>query len=575
MKKNIYLLCFVLFSGFLSFGQKTILKGVNYLDYNTGKFISSAAIIIENGKILQTLPVSKLKIGKDDKVIEMNGQWVIPGMIDTHIHLFQSGGLYTRPDIIDLRKYVSYEQERETIKNNVDDMLKRYMISGVTSVVDVGGPFFNFDIRDKYNKDNSTPTIYLTGPLISTYQPAAYKDIEDPPIIKVSSIEEARNLVLKEIPFKPDLIKIWYIDTKDHPAEENFEIVKAIIEESHKAGLPVFVHATQLRVAKLAIKAGCDVLVHSVDEPIDEEFIKLAKDNKIILTPTLLVHRRYSEVFSRTTEFSYHEFICSCPFTLGTLYDLEHLDDTQISERYKQSGLDKLDEIYKEDIVRQQNLKKLYDAGIIIATGTDAGNIGTLHGSSFFPEIEDMQKSGLNNLQIIKSSTIDAAKIIGKDKIIGSIEPGFNADLVILKANPLEDINALNNIEFVVKNGNMIKPDTLIHETPVALAQRQLNAYNSQNIKAFMEPYSQDVELYNFPDDMFGKGLDNINNTYKPFFEASPNLHCQLINRITLGNTVIDRERVTGARANGAVLTAIAIYKIENNKISKVYFVKD
>ncbi len=109
--------------------------------------------------------------------------------------------------------------------------------------------------------------------------------------------------------------------------------------------------------------------------------------------------------------------------------------------------------------------------------------------------------------------------------------------------------------------------------TPVALAQQQLDAYNARNIDAFLEPYADDVEIYDFPDKLTAKGKDAMRTRYGTMFANTPLLHCELVNRIAVGNTVIDHERVTFG-PNRAPIQAIAIYKVENGKIRRVYFTR-
>lgn len=107
--------------------------------------------------------------------------------------------------------------------------------------------------------------------------------------------------------------------------------------------------------------------------------------------------------------------------------------------------------------------------------------------------------------------------------------------------------------------------------TPESLAQKQLEAYNAHNIDAFVEPYADDVEIYGFPDKLLYKGKETMRKDYGEFFKNTPKLHCELKNRIVQGNTVIDKEYITGA---GKTFEAVAIYQIENNKIKKVYFIQ-
>jgi hypothetical protein len=123
----------------------------------------------------------------------------------------------------------------------------------------------------------------------------------------------------------------------------------------------------------------------------------------------------------------------------------------------------------------------------------------------------------------------------------------------------------------VINKGVVFNTNELIKDTPTDLAQRQLNAYNFRNIDAFLEPYAEDVEVYNYPDKLLFKGKETMRKSYSQMFENTPNLHCELIGRITQGNIVIDKERV---KFGNKIIEAIAIYHIENNKIKKVYFIQ-
>lgn len=107
---------------------------------------------------------------------------------------------------------------------------------------------------------------------------------------------------------------------------------------------------------------------------------------------------------------------------------------------------------------------------------------------------------------------------------------------------------------------------------PEKLAQEQLDAYNARDIEAFLKPYSKDVEVYTFPNQLNYKGLDKMRERYGKMFANTPDLHCELVKRMVMGNTVIDQEKVTGFPGRD-FLEAIAIYKIEDGKIAKVYFV--
>lgn len=130
-----------------------------------------------------------------------------------------------------------------------------------------------------------------------------------------------------------------------------------------------------------------------------------------------------------------------------------------------------------------------------------------------------------------------------------------------------KDITIQNPKDNQYKTNNSIIPNS-----PEDLVQQQLDGYNARDIDAFLAPYSEEVEIYNFPNELRDKGKEKIKPGYEAFFARCPDLHCELVNRTVLGNTVIDHEKITGI-PNMEFLEAIAIYKIENGKIAKVYFV--
>ncbi len=549
--------------------QDVLIESGQYFDVKDGDF-KTGDILIQNGNI--TKIGKRINTSSDCIRIQAAGKYIIPGLIDAHIHLFQSGGLYTRPDVVDLRNIKSYDEERSWLLNNADQILRRYLRNGITSIIDVGGPMTNFFLRDKFKFEKDVPNIFITGPLVSTYQPLEF-DIDDAPILKVKSVEEARALVQKQAAHNPDFIKIWYITFPQQSAESTYDIVEATIAESHRNNLRVAVHATELNTAKLAIRAGADILVHSVDDKVDDDFIKLLSDNNVTYIPTLIVHGNYLDVLGQTYRPSELDLVYGHPIPVGSLQDVAHLQDNENLNQYKTYAPQLAANLNVQKEQRAKNLKVIESAGINIATGTDAGNIGTHHVSSFYNEIDEMKEAGMTNSAILKASTINAAKAIGKENTLGSIAEMKVGDLVILNENPIDDIQNVRSIAYVIKSGHVFRPDTIVKSTPEQLAQQQLNAYNAGNIDAFLEPYADDVRVYSFPDKLQYQGKELMRKNYADFFKNTPDLHCELVNRMVMGNTVIDQERVTGF-GNGFELEAIAIYKIVNGKIAEVYFIQ-
>ncbi|MEW7292895.1 amidohydrolase family protein [Aquimarina sp. 2304DJ70-9] len=579
MKTKLFLSFLFILSFSFTLLSQTYIRNVTIVDVEEQSLTPHQTIGIKNGLITAIQHDKKTIVPDNANVINGNGRYVVPGLTDAHIHFFQNGGLYARPDIIDLRNEMPYQKEIDLSHQNMDNVLRRYLQNGITNVIDVGSSVNFLKRKEQFKDKDYSPSIYMTGPLLTTYEPAVYKDLkDDTPFSLVKTVEDGVAMVQKQLPYHPDFIKIWYITSRDGSgieasARKNLPIIKAIIDEAHKNNLKVTVHATERITAQLAVENGCDFLVHSIeDEILKDDFVQLLKKNKTIICPTLVVQGGYINTFGQKLDFGNHELLKSDPYQLGSLLDLKHISDTLLVNRYKKSATSKknLARFKKLDSIKMMNLKILSDAGVLIATGTDAGNIGTLHASSYLAELKAMQKSGMSTWQIIQASTINGAKILNKENEFGTVSIGKKANLVILDKNPIENIENITTVYRVVNKGIVFNPDELIQDMPSDLVQRQLNAYNFRNIEAFLEPYAEDVEVYTYSNKLQYKGKETMRKRYSKMFEVAVGLHCELKERIVQGNIVIDKEHVT---FKDRAVEAVAIYHIENNKISKVYFI--
>lgn len=577
MKKYLFTVILLIIYNAVLISQRYI-HNVNIVDVENHKLQSNMTVVIQDGLISDIKPSDKIRLPENADIINASGKFLMPGLVDAHIHFFQNGGLYTRPDVIDLRKYQSYYDEIHHAINDMETKLLRYLKSGITTVIDVGANFHLLEKHNEFNKRDSLPSIYITGPLLTTYQPQVYEGLEEhSPFILTKSVEAGIQAVQKQVPYKPDFIKIWYIAGADglkveESARKNLPIIKAIIDESHRNNLKVAVHATERITAQLAVESGADFLVHFIDDEIvDEPFLELLKNKDITLIPTLTVSKGYNKTLGQELDFTEYELEYSDPYQLGSLMDLKHLPDTSLVSRYKYFTRIRALAYQRSDSIAQANLKLFSDAGINIATGTDAGNIGTMHAASYLSELKAMNESGMSNWQILSASSINAAKILDLDKEIGSIGKGKKAHLLLLNSNPVSALSNLKDIDRIFINGLDIDPNTLLKATPEDLAQQQLNAYNLRKIDAFLKPYADDVEIYQYPDKLMYKGKDKMRQNYARMFENTPNLHCELLGRIVQGNIVIDKERV---RFGEQIVEATAIYHVEDHKIKKVYFLR-
>ena len=556
---------------------QVLIKNVNVVDVENKKHLQGYDVFIQGDRITSVDKGKKHEILPGTQVIDGSGKWLIPGLVDAHVHFFQSGGLYARPDAIDLRKHRPYNKEVEWVHQNMTSYLDRYLATGITSVIDVGSSFAFLAQRDTVVKKANSPIVSMTGPLLTTYMPPALKDLgNESPFILVTSKEDAIKAVQEQVKHNADFVKIWYIvldKNVDSGARKNYENVKAAIDEAHKNNKRVAVHATERITAQLAVEAGADYLVHSVEnENISSEFVQLLKKNNVVLCPTLIVGPNYVRVFSDSYNFSTWELNHAHPFAVSTVIDYPW-PDTAIAKMYTTSlrNQNRRGQPGKEDTIMANNLKKLVEGGVTIATGTDAGNIGTQHVTSYYHELKAMQAAGMNTWQLLQSSTINGAKAVGMEKEWGSIGKDKLANLVLLTANPVDNIENWKSISHVILKGKILASDSIVKLTPEILVQQQLNAYNAHDLEAFLAPYAEDVEIYNLSGKLKSKGKEEMRKNYQ-FVTKMPDLYCRLINRIVSGNTVIDHEEIWTSPQPKNLRYGVAIYVIEKGKISKVYF---
>jgi len=410
-------------------------------------------VVIRDGKIDCAGPDCTIPEGID--VVDATGKFVTPGLIDAHVHFSQTGWADGRPDALDVRSNHPYEQTMSENKANPQRYARSYICSGVTSVFDVGGYPWTLELAERFNGDTLAPSIATAGPLLSTLDHWLNLPAERQ-FIHLKDEESGRGGVRYLKLHGANAIKVWYIvDPTNLPVEKSEPWVVAAGDEAKKNNIPLIVHATGIAEAKAALRAGAKVLVHSVDDAnVDDEFIALAKQNHTILIPTLTVLGGYLRMFQSVADPK-----------PPVVDDPNHCvdDSTMAKVNETPSVVTKIDmaarvarargRAEKSDNFSRANLKKLVDAGIPIATGTDAGNPLTLHGPAIYAEMDAMQAAGMTPMQVIVSSTKIAAEAMGLGAITGTLAKGASADLLILDADPTVTVANFRKIRYVMRGG--------------------------------------------------------------------------------------------------------------------------
>ena len=425
MKYNslIFTFIFIINSGIIA--QNTLLLHCGkIIDISSEKPILKSTIAVKNDKILWIKKGYK-KRTENEKIIDLKNKTVLPGLMDMHTHL---SGQSSPTRYID-----RFTKNISDIAYESVGYSKKTLMSGFTTVREVGGPV-SISLRNAINKNLIVgPRIYAAGKSIATTGGHADPtngmrfDIMGDPGPKegvINSESDARKAVRQRYKNGADLIKITatggvlsVAKNGQNPQFTEAEI-KAIVETANDYGMHVAAHAHGIEGMQRAIRAGVKSIEHGT--LMDKETFELMKKYGTYYVPTISAGRF-------------------------------------VAEKAKEPG-------YYPDVIRpkaleigpkiQNTFSKAFKAGVKIAFGTDSGV--SYHGENA-NEFIYMVEAGMKPIEALRSATINAAEMLEIDDQLGTIEPGKIADIIAVSGDPLEDISCLNDIDFVMKNGQVFK----------------------------------------------------------------------------------------------------------------------
>lgn len=423
----------------IAFTGATVIDG-------TGAAPKANATVVTRGGTIAC--VGNCEITPDVEVIDARGKWIVPGLIDAHVHYSQTGWADGRPDAEDLRARFPYDSTVANLEAHPETFYRSYLCSGVTGTFDVGGYPWTWSLRAPAEASTRAPHVAAAGPLLSTLDhwlnlPASRQ------FIYASGDSATRAGARMIVSHGSDAIKVWYLALGTNPDTAALKIaLRAASDVAHRAGIPLIVHATGLWEATDAVRAGADLLVHSVgDTLVTDEFLRLAREHGTIYTPTLTVIDGYRQLVERRFDAEGLPMACVDPATRAKAALTDSLPRRTVSARYSTA-------LAEQHRVEAENLRRVRAAGIPIAMGTDAGNPLTLHGVSVFREMDAMAAAGMPAMDVIVASTRDAARAMRRTDI-GTLEAGKVADLVVLGADPVADVANLRQIRLVVRGGEV------------------------------------------------------------------------------------------------------------------------
>jgi imidazolonepropionase-like amidohydrolase len=425
--------------------ETTVLTNLTLIDGTGAAAQPNSAIVMTNGKITYAGPAAAMKAPKDATVQDLSGKFVIPGIIDSHVHI----GLMH--DVTQDEKYFTPE--------NVSADLKQYAAYGVTTVQVLGtDKDFVLDLRNQQRKSRPTMSrVYSAGQgavikggyggLVGVTQP-------------IATPEEARKLVDEQAAKGVDFIKLWVDDErKTIPVKMPPAVSAAIIDEAHKKHLRAVAHVFYLDDAKELIREGVDGFGHMVrDQPVDKELLDMMKAKGVwMVSGTLSREMAYSLAMMPWLNDPFF----TRGVTPGTLDALRSMarEKAVVLGPTRFPGLPYEKKVFW-DMDRTlfqalENWQAMVNAGVNVGMGTDSGPNGRFPGFNAHEEMQMQVLAGRTPMEAIKSATSDNARWLG-DKSIGSVQAGKWADLVVLEKNPLDDIRNTQTISAVFIAGNSV-----------------------------------------------------------------------------------------------------------------------
>ena len=441
----------------------TALTGATVID-GTGGSIENGVILIEDGLIACTGTQDDCPLPDNAETVELSGHFITPGLVDAHVHFAQTGWLDGRPDGIPLGDIYPYENTAAALRANPDRWHATYLCSGITAVYDVGGQAWTVTGEHASDTDRADRVhVRAAGPL-TTHADALNQYFvlggaaDQALFLPMNSSEDIAGNVARLDEIGAQAMKVWYLAPPDGEQERLYELLMETGQAATEAGLPMIVHATTLREAKMALRAGATMLVHSVDDqPVDQEFLDLLIANNAFYTPTLQAGANWGRAIASVVLESPAPIddpnkcidadlraMIEAPERLTPLLP-DGLGPQWAYRRLESGGADILQ--------MQQNLIAVHEAGGRIATATDAGNPMTLHGPSIYREMELMEAAGLSPETVIGLSTLSGAEAMGLADEIGTLEAGKTADLIVLSKDPREGVSAFRSLTHVMRKG--------------------------------------------------------------------------------------------------------------------------
>ena len=373
-----------------------------------------ADVALRGDRIVEV--ATRAKPTPDDTVIDVSGLFLLPGLIDCHVHLVMRGE--------DADPSANANRSDQEIAAYAAEAAKKTLLGGVTSVRDVGGwNHLEMALREDIDGGRRVgPRLFLAGRLLSQpteaveYYPGMYE--------VASGSDGVAKAARQQLDRGAEVIKVMATGAMLSPEAEDaratqfsLEEIRAAVEAAWDAGAHVAAHAHALEGIRTAVAAGVRSIEHGTYA--DEATLELMARRDVFLVPTLSAW---------TSARDDRAVMAAMP---------EHMR-VRLSQAHE---------------THARMLQSALRLGVPVAMGTDAGTPGNHHGANTLECVAMVEESGMRPGQSVRAATLDAARLLGREGELGSIEAGKLADLIGVAENPLQDIRALTEVALVMKGG--------------------------------------------------------------------------------------------------------------------------
>jgi imidazolonepropionase-like amidohydrolase len=400
-----------------SFAQVLAIRAGAIVDPARGSIAKDQVILIEHGKILRVGP--KLEIPPGAEIVDLSKEWLTPGLIDAHTHM-------TLTELEGNAPFESFYLNQSSTLRGLRGLHNAQLVlyQGFTTLRDVGNSaeYAMSDVRRAIEAGwFDGPTIIDSGKIIAPFggqsrdippRQGAFWQFE---YIDADGPDEVRKAVRTNIYYGAGVIKLV---ADNNPYHYSVEELRAAVDEAHRAGIPVAVHVYSGDALDTCIEAGVDSIEHGFD-----------------LTDAQLARMKAKGIF-----------------LVGTDFPRKHLDIVGTS-----GGILPEPAVLAPKII--DRLRRAHRIGVRMAFGSDTviDMPGRTRADLMFDYLAVWREAGVPPADILKAMTTNAAELLRIDKARGSLSEGLSADIVAMPADPLSDIENLRKIDFVMKDGKVVR----------------------------------------------------------------------------------------------------------------------